>query len=184
MKKMTLYHGSYTKVKQPDLQKCEDGKDFGKGFYLTTSKAQAERFCKTSVRKAIKNGRLSENQSYGYVNIFEFELSEDVSLFEFSGTDATWLRCVGGHRKKDLFHGEIERWQEYDIISGKIANDTTNRVILNYISGDYGDPDEESAVNFAITLLRTNKLSDQECFRTEKALNCLKYVDSYEVSIE
>lgn len=34
---MFLYHGSYCEVKTPELSKCADFKDFGKGFYLTSS---------------------------------------------------------------------------------------------------------------------------------------------------
>ena len=30
----------YDKVKEPDLAKCAKKKDFGQGFYLTTSKEQ------------------------------------------------------------------------------------------------------------------------------------------------
>ncbi len=41
---LLLYHGSYVEVPIPDINRCRDGKDFGKGFYLTTDKAQAERF--------------------------------------------------------------------------------------------------------------------------------------------
>ena len=37
-----LYHGSYCEVKEPDLDKCAKRKDFGQGFYLTTSKEQAD----------------------------------------------------------------------------------------------------------------------------------------------
>ena len=37
-----LYHGSYCEVKEPDLAKCAKKKDFGQGFYLTTSKEQAD----------------------------------------------------------------------------------------------------------------------------------------------
>ena len=39
-----LYHGSYCEVKEPELDKCAKRKDFGQGFYLTTSKEQAESF--------------------------------------------------------------------------------------------------------------------------------------------
>ena len=41
---MLLYHGSYMVVDTPDLAKCAARKDFGKGFYLTTSRKQAEAF--------------------------------------------------------------------------------------------------------------------------------------------
>ena len=36
--RMVLYHGSYCVVENPDLEKCAAFKDFGRGFYLTTSK--------------------------------------------------------------------------------------------------------------------------------------------------
>jgi hypothetical protein len=32
---MKVYHDSYTKIDEIDLSKCEVGKDFGKGFYVT-----------------------------------------------------------------------------------------------------------------------------------------------------
>ena len=40
---LILYHGSYCEVKEPDLKKCAKKKDFGQGFYLTTSKEQTKR---------------------------------------------------------------------------------------------------------------------------------------------
>jgi hypothetical protein len=36
-------YGSYCEVKEPDFAKCAKRKDFGQGFYLTTSKDQAIR---------------------------------------------------------------------------------------------------------------------------------------------
>ena len=183
MNRMIVYHGSYTIVKAPNLDKCEEGKDFGRGFYVTSSKKQAEKFCKSSVGKALKNGKISAAQKNGYVSVFEFIPDDNLYVFEFLEADKSWLRCVGGHRRKDLFYGEIDKWRNYDLITGKIANDTTNRIITNYINGDYGQPEDDRAVAFAISLLKTDKLSDQECFRTEKALNCLRYIESYEVII-
>ena len=40
---MKLYHGSNMEIKEIDLLKCRPYKDFGKGFYLTTIKEQAEK---------------------------------------------------------------------------------------------------------------------------------------------
>lgn len=57
---LILYHGSYCEVKEPDLAKCAKRKDFGQGFYLTTSKEQAESFLKTSIAKAIAAGKIEE----------------------------------------------------------------------------------------------------------------------------
>ena len=39
---MILYHGTYTQFDSIDLDKCRPFKDFGKGFYLTDIRQQAE----------------------------------------------------------------------------------------------------------------------------------------------
>ena len=66
-----LYHGSYCEVKEPDLAKCAKRKDFGQGFYLTTSKEQAESFLRTSIAKAIATGTIEEGQKFGYISTFD-----------------------------------------------------------------------------------------------------------------
>ena len=58
-----LYHGSYCEVKAPDLAKCAKRKDFGQGFYLTTSKEQAESFLRTSIVKAIATGTIEREMA-------------------------------------------------------------------------------------------------------------------------
>ena len=63
-----LYHGSYCEVKEPDLAKCAKRKDFGQGFYLTSSREQAESFLRTSIAKASVAGKVDEDQNYGYSN--------------------------------------------------------------------------------------------------------------------
>ena len=59
---LILYHGSYCEVSKPDLTRCAKYKDFGQGFYLTTSEEQAQRFSRTSLRKAIANGIVDRQQ--------------------------------------------------------------------------------------------------------------------------
>lgn len=39
---MRLYHGSVVEVRKPNLHFCRKKTDFGKGFYTTTQKEQAE----------------------------------------------------------------------------------------------------------------------------------------------
>ena len=55
---MLLYHGSFTQVSQIDLDKCKAGKDFGRGFYVTSSYKQAQNFVPLSVNKQVKEGKL------------------------------------------------------------------------------------------------------------------------------
>ena len=41
---MILYHGSNTDIKEINLAMCRPYKDFGRGFYLTEMKEQAEKW--------------------------------------------------------------------------------------------------------------------------------------------
>lgn len=48
---MLLYHGSFTEVSSIALEKCKHGKDFGCGFYVTSSYEQARSFVPLSISK-------------------------------------------------------------------------------------------------------------------------------------
>jgi len=39
---MQVFHGSYTEIESVDLSKCQANKDFGRGFYVTKFRKQAE----------------------------------------------------------------------------------------------------------------------------------------------
>ncbi|RGY94107.1 DUF3990 domain-containing protein [Parabacteroides sp. AM58-2XD] len=41
---MIVYHGSYCRVKRPELTFSREKLDFGKGFYITPIREQAERW--------------------------------------------------------------------------------------------------------------------------------------------
>ena len=68
---LLLYHGSYCEVPVPDLKKCAKQKDFGQGFYLTTSREQAVRFLNTAISKAKAIGIIDEKQSFGVVSVYK-----------------------------------------------------------------------------------------------------------------
>lgn len=51
---MILYHGSNTEVNKINLSICKPFRDFGKGFYLTSIRSQAENMAKRTAR--IKGG--------------------------------------------------------------------------------------------------------------------------------
>ena len=61
---MLLFHGSYTTIEEISLDQCTYGKDFGRGFYLTSDVNQAKRFIKTSVNKAIAFGLIDPGRNY------------------------------------------------------------------------------------------------------------------------
>jgi hypothetical protein len=171
-----LYHGSYTAVVQPDIVKCAKNKDFGQGFYLTTDKAQADTFAKIALQKAYQNYLLDSSQDFGVVSAFKYTTIESLDIKTFETADSHWLRCIVAHRKSGKFAQTVRDYKHYDIIGGKIANDNTNATIMLYMSGGYGTVGSSQAENTCISLLLPERLKDQYCFRTEKALSCLTFL--------
>ena len=66
---MILYHGTNIDFNEIDIEKSNSYKDFGKSFYLTDIKEQAERM-------AIKKSRIFGGEPI--VQQYEFEISEDI----------------------------------------------------------------------------------------------------------
>lgn len=178
---MILYHGSYCEVKRADIKKCARYKDFGQGFYLTASREQAEKFAGISTKKAIANERAETKQNYSIVSAFKFKYVEDIRVKVYPEADVEWLHCVVGHRKKDSFPGAIDGLKGTDIVGGKIANDDTNAMITAYMAGAYGEMGTRSADDICISLLLPERLQDQFCFRTQRALACITFMGSEKI---
>lgn len=176
-----LYHGSYIGIERIDLSKSSEGKDFGKGFYVTTDAEQARRFIRPSIRKAIRQRKISEQQNFGFVSVFRFETNVQTESYAFSTTDKLWLQFVAMNRLdgRGEFEniGLLQEILEKDIILGKVANDQTNETITAYLSSAYGPMDDDRAISFAVSLLHPERLTDQLCFRTERSLSNLVPVE-------
>lgn len=181
---MILYHGSYCAVENPELKKCARFKDFGRGFYLTSSKNQAKSFAKISTTKAKNRGIVPMTERFGYVSFYKVSFASLVSQFCFDSADIEWLHCIVAHRKEGSFPESKEKMRDFDVISGKIANDDTNTTIVAYMSGLYGKIGSKTADDFCISLLLPERLQDQFCFRTEKAIASLQFLKSEKVSVE
>lgn len=178
---LILYHGSYCIVEEPDLSKCAKRKDFGQGFYLTTSKEQAESFLKTSLIKAKALGKIEEEQTYGYISTYEVKLLDKLNIHSFFEADVNWLHCVAAHRKKRLFEEVERKMDKFDVIAGKIADDATNATLTAYIGGAFGTVGSFEADDFCIKQLLPNKLKDQYCFKSNMALKCLNFMEAEKI---
>ncbi len=178
---MILYHGSYCEVGQPKLQRGARYKDFGQGFYLTSSKEQAEKFIRISVRKAMLSGKVDDKQSFGFVSVFQFSMKESLNIFVYPEADIEWLHCVVAHRRKNTFPEIVDKMKKYDIIVGKIANDNTNATIAAYMAMAYGEIGTKIADDMCVKLLLPERLQDQFCFRTDRALESLRFVESEKI---
>ncbi|NHM16544.1 DUF3990 domain-containing protein [Eggerthellaceae bacterium zg-887] len=173
---LVLYHGSYADVREIDLERCAPGKDFGRGFYLTTDYDQAKSFVALSARK--HRAESGESVKGGYVSAFRLMRPEELLFHAFRKADERWLHFVAANRRSDLFMPLLEDLSGCDVIAGKIANDQTARTLQLYVSEAFGKPGTEQADRLAVSALLPNRLSDQYCFRTEKAIGHLVFEGS------
>ena len=161
---MICYHGSDTIVDAPRILETKRPLDFGGGFYVTTSEAQAKSWAK---KVAFRN-----NNNHKCVNRYEFDLEKakkELTVIHFETADEKWLDFICDNRS-GKYTGD------YDIVIGPVADDRVYRVVVEYENGDL---DRE----IALKNLKTESLCDQILFHTEKALKCLKYIDT-EVTTE
>lgn len=180
---MLLYHGSYTEIKNVDLEKCISGKDFGKGFYLTSSYEQARNFVRLSLKRNKAIGKIDLNQDYGYINVYELTNIQDINDYYFEHVNIEWLHFVAGNRDQSLFINEVNELQQYNVVVGKIANDRTAATLQAYMDGVNGDPGNQQVDKNTIDALLPNRLEDQYCFKTDDALHALKFIRSEQVTI-
>ena len=159
---MILYHGSDVEVKNPKIIQVEKGRDFGCAFYLTPIKEQAERMAKRKQRMNRSNSAI--------VSIFEFDEKTigNLKYKLFSNPDLEWLDMIIKCRTNPSFkHG-------YDIVEGKIADDSVGETILFVIDGIIKKED-------AVERLKFQKINSQVAFCSEESLKLIKFKKSYEV---
>lgn len=159
---MIVYHGSTEIVKKPAVEHSYRPLDFGRGFYVTTVKEQAERWAR---RKADILGT-----DKVILNIYQ--MSEDIGGFlpkTFDEDLMEWIDFVC-----DCRDGGTE-YLKYDLISGMVANDKVFRVVDMYHMGIW---DKERALKE----IRVYPAYDQTAFITQRAIDALLvYKDFKEV---
>ena len=152
---MILYHGSLEAIEKADFSFSRDSTDFGKGFYTTTIKHQAERW----------TNRFKGRFGYGTLSIYEVDepiLRKNVSILEFETYSVQWLEHIAKCRLG-------ESAGNYDLVIGGIANDDVYNTLTLYFRG-YIEKEE------AIKRLRYEKPNIQYCFKNQAVIDTyLKY---------
>lgn len=161
---MELYHGSTQRVEHPVILEQQRLLDFGKGFYVTTSKEQAGRWA------SIKRKRENE-KSNAFVNVYiaDDNMIHDVHLKikVFNEASEEWLDFILFNRNNDIRHS-------YDIVFGPVANDTLYQTLSLFESGILTKAE-------TIARLKVHRLFDQVSFHTPEALARLKFVETYQI---
>ncbi len=154
---MNLYHGSDTIIKKPDLQHSRTQIDFGAGFYLTESKATASKWA-VNKNPSILNTYVLSSDSMRQLNIKVFKLDEE------------WLSFVMANRTRTF----PDRYKQYDIIVGAIADDKLYNTIALYEQGIL-------STEKTIQVINCMDYGNQWVFRTDKALNSLSFANYKEL---
>ena len=153
---MILYHGSNTKIEKIDLSKCRPYKDFGKGFYLTEIREQAEKM-------ASRTAHIYEGEPI--VTEFEFDESalSKLSVKQFDGPNEEWALFVLANRSKE----HEQSTHSYDIVIGPVADDDIAQLFRNFNDGFIN-------LTMLVEGLKYKKVSSQYFFHTEAAIKYLK----------
>ncbi len=157
---MQLYHGSNVVVRNPQILQTDRRLDFGTGFYLTSSFEQASRWAQLTTQR---RGYGKETVS---VFLFDESIAGELSILRFEKAEREWLEYVTANRKNEKIDND-----NYDIVSGPVANDRTMPVISLFFSGIYD-------IEETIRRLLPQKLHDQYAFKTEKSLTALKFLEA------
>jgi len=146
MAKMTVYHGGYQPVKEPEIRIGRNTKDFGNGFYCTIIKEQAQRWAKRYDTKI--------------VSTYDVCLNPKLNILEFKEMSEKWLDFIVACRSGKM--------HDYDIVIGAMADDQIYNFISDYMDGVI------TREQFWV-LAKFKYPTHQIAFCSEEALKCLEY---------
>jgi len=156
--KLILYHGSNRDFNVINLSNSKDKRDFGKGFYTTTLREQAEDWAQVLFDRYKGDGI--------FIYELELDLTGELSVKTYEGLSEEWLFMI----QKNRVLGGIQH--TFDVVQGPVANDKTARTIALYIAGIIN-------ANEAIERLQFNQVNNQVSLHTPVALSHLKIIGKY-----
>lgn len=157
---MRLYHGSNMDFTEVLLSKCRPNKDFGRGFYLTDIRSQAQEM---AIRRTEFSGKGTPVvQEYS----FDESLlnSQDLKVKVFEGVSREWAEFILANR---MARGK--RLHDFDIVVGPVADDGVVYQLNLYMQ-------RLITIDDLVRELTFKRLNNQYFFGTEKALLVLKRV--------
>lgn len=157
---MILYHGSNIAIDKIDLEKCRPYKDFGKGFYLTDIRHQAERM-------AVRTVKMFRGEPI--LTSFEFNLEAAVKnklkIKIFDSPDVEWAHFVMSNRDINT----PQPSHDYDIVIGPVADDTIARLMRMFSENFISEKQFVKELTFS-------QVTSQYFFHTEAAIRMLKKI--------
>jgi hypothetical protein len=157
---MRVYHGSYLAIDEINFAKCQPGRDFGKGFYVTKIRSQAEYWAIRIGGKKKTEGIITEFDFIEYA--FEYE---NLKTLRFNGYCGEWLDFIVLNRANT----SSKQAHDYDIVEGPVADDAVALRIYDYLDG-------KLTKEQFLEELKFKKQTHQICFCTVQSLQMLKFL--------
>lgn len=155
---ITLYHGSNVFIEKIDLTRSHPDKDFGKGYYLTDIRTQAEAMSIRRVRIA--------GEGEPTLTVYSFDESQlhspELRVKVFDEPTEEWALFVLSNRESSL----TGYTHDYDIVIGPIADDGVAFQLDRYTR-------HMITLATLVEELTYRKLNRQYYFGTERALQTL-----------
>lgn len=124
---ITLYHGSNMKIEVPDLAHSKPYKDFGRGFYLSPDRQQAQDMASQKVNQTQKGT--------AEVTAFLFDeslmLTNELKVLSYADYCEEWAQFVLANRSRT----NVQPVHDYDIVYGPIADDGVTYQLRRYEGG-------------------------------------------------
>lgn len=150
---MQIFHGSNQTVEHPKILTQGFYKDFGYGFYCTKMEKQAKRWALT-------------RRFPHFVNVYEYTPDKSLKLLSFPELSDEWLDFVADCR--------TGKEHNYDIVDGPMADDTIWDYVEDFLNGNISREAFWELTKFKYP-------THQILFCTQKALNTIKFLRSYEL---
>lgn len=155
---ITLYHGSNVFIEKIDLTRSHPDKDFGKGYYLTDIRTQAEAMSIRRVRIA--------GEGEPTLTVYSFDESQlhspELRVKVFDEPTEEWALFVLSNREASL----TGYTHDYDIVIGPISDDGVAFQLDRYTR-------HMITLATLVEELTYRKLNRQYYFGTERALQTL-----------
>ena len=157
---ITVYHVSCAEVKNPSVDANGENLGFGKGFYLTNSKVEAEALAGKAADKSV-------------INVYEFNYFKTKNVGyrfnEFETYNKEWLKFVVDCRKgKDVT-------ADYDIVIAGGVNDEIADIVADYENNSITEEE-------AVEQLRYKDVKFQICILNQEIIDFnLEFVEFFEV---
>ena len=171
-----IYHGSDHIIKRPQYLGGKPDNDYGNGFYTTEYEDRARSW-------ATLNG----NPDKSIVNVYDIEL-EELNVLDLNEHGVlSWIAevvanrgtnqeaaSIVGKRLVELYRPDSS---DYDVIKGYRADDSYTQVVEAFLLNQINIQEVQR-------LFYKGSLGNQVFLKSEKAFEKIKWVESYEVSLQ